>query len=291
MTTSLPRDVIARLITLDPALGPDLIKGSLALVAPFHEKAGYRAPRVARDLRYGEHERHRLDVHTSAATGRRLRPVLLFVHGGGFVGGDKELPGTPLYDFVGAWAVRHGWTGVTMNYRLAPGHTWPSGARDVAAATAWVRAGISSYGGDPERVVVAGHSAGAVHVASFIAGQGGTSPDHVRGAALLSGIYDLTGDGTPGQAYFSGHPGELVSSLPGLLATSVPLLFSVAERDPVYFQEQAAVLIAAWQARHGTLPNIAYVPGHNHISEIASLGVDDEALGVALARFIGRHTG
>jgi acetyl esterase/lipase len=39
-------------------------------------------------------------------------PVFLFVHGGGFVGGDKHVPGTPMYDHIGAWAVRHGWVGL-----------------------------------------------------------------------------------------------------------------------------------------------------------------------------------
>ena len=95
----------------------------------------------------------------------------MFVHGGGFIGGDKHVPGSPMYDHVGAWAVRNGWVGVTITYRLAPEHTWPSGAQDVAAAAAWVRDNIASYGGDPSRIVVAGHSAGCVHVASYLAGQ------------------------------------------------------------------------------------------------------------------------
>lgn len=284
MTNGLPRDVIEQLSAMDPAIGPDLIQGSWALVTPFHEKLGYTAPRVERDLAYGDHERQRLDVHTSA--GQRDAPVLVFVHGGGFVAGDKHVPGAPMYDHVGAWAVRHGWTGVTITYRLAPGHTWPAGAEDVAAAVAWVRGHIADYGGDPARIVVAGHSAGAVHVASFIAGQGGGSADGVRAGALLSGIYDLSVRGDLERAYFGDLPADTVSSLPALLDTRIPLLFSVAERDPAMFHDQAARAVAAWLARHGTVPNLAYAQGHNHISEIASLGVDDDALGVALARFI-----
>lgn len=284
MTSGLPRDVIAQLSAMDPAIGPDLIQGSWALVTPFHEKLGYTAPRVVRDLAYGDHERQRLDVHTDA--GQRDAPVLVFVHGGGFVAGDKHVPGTPMYDHVGAWAVRHGWTGVTITYRLAPGHTWPAGAEDVAAAVAWVQGHIADYGGDPARIVVAGHSAGAVHVASFIAGQGGGGADGVRGGALLSGVYDLSVRGDMERAYFGDLPADKVSSLPGLLDTRIPLLFSVAERDPAMFHDQAARAVAAWLARHAAVPNLAFAQGHNHISEIASLGVDDDALGVALARFI-----
>jgi triacylglycerol lipase len=290
MTTSLPHDVISRLITMNPQLGPDLVTGSWAELTPFHERAGYRAPQVKRDLRYSDGERNRLDVHTDGTTPAVPRPVLLFVHGGGFVGGDKVIPGTPQYDFVGAWAVRHGWTGVTMTYRLAPAHAWPAGAEDVAAAVAWVRAQIGSYGGDPERLVLVGHSAGAVHVASFLAGQGGRgSLEGIRGAALLSGIYELSAGVAP--AYFGDEPPERTSTLPALLGTRVPLLFSVAERDPAPFPAQAAAVVAAWLAQHGTVPNLVRVSGHNHISEIGSLGVDDAALGTALARFVDRQTG
>jgi triacylglycerol lipase len=154
---------------------------------------------------------------------------------------------------------------------------------------AWVREHVAEYGGDPARIVVAGHSAGATHVASYIAGQGDASPEGVRGAALLSGIYDLSARSELERAYFGDLPAQTVSSLPGLLDTRVPLLFSVAERDPAMFHDQAAGAVAAWRTRHGTVPNLAYAQGHNHISEIASLGVDDSALGVALARFIDTH--
>jgi acetyl esterase/lipase len=153
----LPPDVIDALTALDPEITPELVQESWALLKPFHEKVGHAAPRVDRDLRYGDDPRHRLDVHT---TGRgpagEPAPVFLFVHGGGFIGGDKHVPGTPMYDHIGAWAVRNGWVGVTMTYRLAPEHTWPAGAEDVAAAVRWVRDSIASYGGDPDRIVVAG---------------------------------------------------------------------------------------------------------------------------------------
>lgn len=287
MTTALPRDVIDQLTALDPEIGPDLVQRSWALVTPFHEKLGFTAPTVVRDLSYGPDERHRLDVHTSDSLGGA--PVLVFAHGGGFVQGDKHIEGTPMYDHVGAWAVRHGAVGVTITYRLAPDHTWPSGAEDVAAAVAWVRANIEDHGGNPERIVVAGHSAGAVHVASYLAGQGGGSTAGVRGAALLSGIYDVSTRTDPEHVYFGDRPAETVSSLPGLVKTDIPLLFSIAERDPDGFHEQAARVVAAWRAARRPVPNIAYAEGHNHISEIASLGVDEDALGTALARFIDRH--
>ena len=292
MTEQLPPDVIARLTGIGSAITPDLVATSWSLLRPFHDKVGYQAPKIDRDLRYGAHERHRLDMHTSGEEDGA--PVLVFVHGGGFIGGDKVVPGTPQYDHIGAWAVRNGWVGVTITYRLAPEHTWPAGAQDVAAAVQWVRGNIAAYGGDPARIVVAGHSAGCVHVASFVAGQGGGALDGIRGAALLSGFYQIPDGAERGEleaAYFGTRPSAEVSTLPGLLASEVPLIFAVAERDPRFSQGQVAGLTAAWFAAKGEVPHVIYSAGHNHVSQIGSVGVDDLAMGAQLARFVNRVTG
>jgi acetyl esterase/lipase len=295
VSTSLPGEVTRQILGLGAAITPEMVQGSWALLTPYHEKLGYQAPRVHRDRSYGDFERNRLDIHAPDSSGRQPgagSPVVLFVHGGGFVGGDKHVPGTPMYDHVGAWAVRHGAVGVTMTYRLAPEHVWPAGARDVAAAVAWTRENIGSYGGDPGRIVIVGHSAGAVHVASYLAGQGGGTLSGISGAALLSGIYDLDmrHRSELEHIYFGDHPADEVSTLPHLVASPVPLLFSIAEHDPHPFHAQALGVASAWYAAHRRMPAMAWVGGHNHISEIASLGVDSGALGVALARFVATVT-
>ena len=294
MVEQLPQDVIARLRALDTAITPELAQASWALLTPFHEKLGYTAPRIVRDLRYGEHERHRLDVHAAGEpsgdrTANHAVPVFVFVHGGGFVAGDKHHPGTPTYDMVGAWAVRHGWVGVNITYRYAPEVKWPAGAEDVAAAVGWLREHIAEYGGDPDRIIVAGNSAGATHVADFAAGHGG-DPAGVRGVALISGIYTArpAAPGAPPHPYY-GVPDPAHASLPGLVESHVPLLFAVAERDPERFHTAAAETVAAWVARHGTVPDLVWMDGHNHMSAVGSLGVDEPALGVALARFVERY--
>ena len=299
MTEQLPPHVIAQLTGMGSAITPELIATSWALLTPFHDKVGFTAPKVDRDLAYGDHERHRLDVHASGeggGAGNQGAPVFVFVHGGGFVGGDKHVPGTPMYDHVGAWAVRNGWVGVTITYRLAPEFTWPSGAQDVAAAVQWVRDNIAAYGGDPARIVVAGHSAGCVHVASYVAGHGSTGRgggrlDGVKGAGLLSGFYQIPDGAERGEleaAYFGTRPSAEVNTLPGLLDTGIPLIFAIAERDPGFSQSQVAALTAAWFAKKGTVPAVIWSEGHNHISQIGSIGVDDLALGAQLARFVNR---
>lgn len=186
---SLPAEVMEELRRIGREFTPETIETVRRLLAPLHEADGYRAPRIERNLSYGPDSRHRLDVHTAA--GRPAdRPVLLYVHGGGFVGGDKSDPELPYYDHLGGWAVRNGMVAVTTTYRLAPQHRWPAAAQDIAAAVGWTRKHVTDLGGDPDNIVLAGQSAGAAHVASFVAGHGGTGAESLAGAVMLSGIYD-----------------------------------------------------------------------------------------------------
>ncbi|MFE1983633.1 alpha/beta hydrolase [Streptomyces mirabilis] len=276
----------AEVIRQTPAeVTPELIQNMWALFALAHEARGHQAPVIERDLTYGPDPRHRLDVHTSRAF-QDPAPVLVFVQGGGFVAGDKHTPGMPYYDHIGRWAVDRGIVAVTVNYRLAPDHTFPAGAEDVTAAVDWVRTNIGAHGGDPQRIVLAGHSAGAAHVAGSLAGHGGPKPDVVA-AALLSGIYDLR-EAEKNEllsAYYGSDPSAYTAreALPSLHTCGVPLLAAVAELDPPLFQAQADAVQDAASV-------FVRVDGHNHISEIVSLGVDDGPLGQPLLRFIEEHT-
>ena len=120
------------------------------------------------DIAYGPDERHRLDVFAPAARPGRAMPVVLFVPGGGFVGGAKSREGVPFYQNVGVFFAKNGVVGVTMNYRLAPKHMWPAGGEDVAAALRWIRKNIAEFGGDPERIFLFGQSAGGTHAAHYV---------------------------------------------------------------------------------------------------------------------------
>ena len=89
---------------------PAVLEASHALYTPFHESEPYRAVQVVRDLAYGADDRNRLDLFKPDPLCGNA-PVLLFVHGGGFIGGGKKRPGTPYQDNVALWAVRHGMIG------------------------------------------------------------------------------------------------------------------------------------------------------------------------------------
>ncbi len=100
-------------------------------------------------------KRHRLDVYRSVDV-REDAPVLLQIHGGGWMIGNKDQQGLPLMYHLAA----RGWVCVAINYRLSPRGTWPDHLVDCKRALAWIRAHIAEYGGDPDYVVVTGGSAG-----------------------------------------------------------------------------------------------------------------------------------
>jgi triacylglycerol lipase len=276
------------------AIGREILPAvmpSQAIYAGQHETEPYAGIKVTRDARYGPHERNRLDVFAEAGAGGK-RPIFVFVHGGGFVMGDKRAtPDSPYLDNVALWAARHGLVGINITYRLAPEFKFPSGAEDLAAAVAWAREHAAEFGGDPDRIFVMGTSAGAVHVADFIAQpQFSGARSGVKGAILLSGIYDVTfGGAPPAPAYYGEDASkwDSMSSLPGLLESAVPIMFLLAEFDPEPFERQALHVLDKWTQRHGSWPFFVRLMGHNHLTETFHLNTGDDYLGTQLLRFIG----
>jgi len=134
------------------------------LLLPF--RFSRRGIDITRDLRYGEAKRNVLDVYRPTDpewSGRRL-PVVLQVHGGGWMIGNKAQQGQPLLSRL----VPTGFVGVSANYRLAPGAVFPAQLIDVKRAIAWVKEHIDEYGGDPDRIVITGGSAGG-HLSALAA--------------------------------------------------------------------------------------------------------------------------
>jgi acetyl esterase/lipase len=181
--------------------------------------------------------------------------------------------------------------GVTMNYRLAPEHRFPAGAEDVASAVAWLRANVADHGGDPERIVLAGSSAGATHIAGYVALPDlhpGGEPG-IRGLVLLSGAYDLPAfdDEAVLGAYFGDRSGwEAASPLAGLVGSGLPVMVVVAEHDPPVSHRQAAIAFTALYERGGRVPHLVYAAGHNHFTEVFHLNTADRLLGDQIAAFV-----
>lgn len=143
---------------------------------------------AASGVAYGGHSRQRLDVYAPAEKGGAARPVIVFFYGGSWSSGERGG-----YAFVGRALASRGFVTVISDYRLAPEVTYPGFVEDGAAAVRWVRAHAGDYGGDGERIVLAGHSAGA-YIAAMLATDGrwlGADRKAVRGLAGLAGPYDF----------------------------------------------------------------------------------------------------
>src|SRR3984885_13161455 len=178
---------------MDPTVGQ--------LYAPLFPKEIWAGVSIERDIAYGSDPLQKLDVFTpDGAKGKKL-PVLLFVHGGGFTRGDKHGDFYP--DNITLWAAKNGMVGVNIDYRLAPVDPCPAGVKDLAASIAWTRANIARYGGDPNSVVLFGHSAGANHVADYAAHPEvrGAEASSVKGVILLSPAYSTAPGGRPNAYY------------------------------------------------------------------------------------------
>jgi triacylglycerol lipase len=275
---------------LGSALSAEGYARTKALFAPLQTAPAAADLNIERDIAYGAHPLQTVDVYSPTAAGQP-RSVVVFVHGGGFVGGDKHEDGGPFYDNVGIWAVTQGFVGVLINYRLAPHSTWPGGSEDVSAAVNWVGEHIHRFGGDPERVVLMGHSAGAAHAAGCLAvpADGRHSRHAIAAFIGVSGIYDL-GIAPVNTAYFGAdetlYPSR--SPLPGILRSSIPLCFAIAEYDPPLVAKHFVSVLSGRLAAGEKLPYIVQVPGHNHFSAILHLNTHEVDFGAALSGFIER---
>ncbi|HZF53391.1 MAG TPA: alpha/beta hydrolase [Polyangiaceae bacterium] len=287
----MPQDITDAIRRIHRDTEMSSIVASIRAIAPLLESAPFPGVDLARDLPYGPHERHRLDVFRPTDRAGEPRPVLLFAPGGGFIGGDKSIPGIPFYDNIGAWAARNGLVGVNINYRLAPQHQWPSGAEDVSAAVDWIKEHIADHGGDPGRIFVSGTSAGAVHVASYLTGPYGAA-QKVTGAILLSCLFDMpTCERSPlFLAYFGSDEAKYPeqSTLKGMVETPVPALVALAELDTSDFERQTLAYVNAYFQARGEWPNLIRVMGHNHFTLAFHIGSADDSLAGQMLGFIRR---
>ncbi|MDK2762319.1 MAG: alpha/beta hydrolase, partial [Sphingopyxis sp.] len=144
------------------------------------------------DQPYGRGPRQSLDIWVpdSIEEGDRL-PVVIFFYGGGWDSGDRDS-----YGFAGRALARRGFIVVVPDYRLVPKAYWPDYIEDGAAAVAWTHEHIAKLGGDPDRIALMGHSAGAYNAAMIALDPQWlravkSDPSIIRGVAGLAGPYDF----------------------------------------------------------------------------------------------------
>jgi acetyl esterase/lipase len=202
-----------------------------------------------------------LDIYTPDGAGGKPRPVILWVHGGGFVAGSAATVAD--YTILLAHA---GYTVASLDYSLAPGSRYPVPVRQGNAALRYLRGNAGKFGGDPARIVLGGDSAGAQIASQLAAVQtdpalaqamgltAALPPGTLRGVVLFCGIYDLStvgGTGFPAlRTYLWAYTGSRdwtsypeinqLSTVRHVTAQYPPTFLSDGDADP--FRSQAAEL-------------------------------------------------
>jgi acetyl esterase/lipase len=234
-----------------------------------------------------EQKRHQLDVYLPA--GKSGFPLLMFVHGGAWRSGVKDL-----YGPLGTAFARQGVGVVVPNYRLSPGVRHPEHVRDVARAFAWAAGHAKELGADPARLYVSGHSAGG-HLVALLAldprylKEQSVAPETVKGVIGISGPYllgprlfpEVFGDDPPARA--DAFPLNHVQDRAG--ASLPPFLLLAADMDYPGLLPSARGLEAAL-VKQGASATLREITGRDHITIISKAAQPDDPTAKAILEFI-----
>jgi acetyl esterase/lipase len=227
--------------------------------------------------------------------------VIVFVHGGAWQSGDRNTP-LDVYGKLGRRLVARGILTVVPSYRLAPEFRHPEAVRDVARAIAWTFAHIERFGGDPRRVFLMGHSAGA-HLVALAATDArwlraeGIDTRSLAGVIAISGPYDIALMSASGAHFFARDLAASTFGSPEVYADASPIahlgksptppfLLVVGENDPESLRTQHTRFEAALRSAHLRVRGFL-ARGRNHFSILFRLGEAGDALGNAIVRFVG----
>jgi acetyl esterase len=280
------------------ALGPVLDAGSVYRIYG-SLRAAMPTDGVKRtsDVTYGPDPRNVVDIYEPSPRPATAAPVLIFVHGGAFVGGTNKT-----YENIGYYFARHGVVTVLPTYRVAPAHPWPAGVEDVGKAVRWTRDHAPEYNGDPARTFLFGHSAGATHVGAYalerrFQPRGGSG---LAGVILASGLYDPALDAMwstpaiikPDGAYYGSDTSTYAarSTASHLDAPRIPTLIYEVELDPPEMVVGSGSVFSALCHRDRACPTFYRFLQYDHISSVAAINTGDETVSGSILDFI-RGTG
>ncbi len=237
--------------------------------------------RGRRDLAYGSDALQRLDLFPAAGGGPS--PLMVYIHGGYWKGGDKanrRFP-APVYNRAGiAWA--------PVNYRLSPGCTMDDIVADIRHALAWLYRNAPAHGADPDRIYVSGSSAGG-HLTGMALAPGwhaacGVPEDIVKGACAMSGLFDLA------PMRLTSHQDNLALDDDAIARNSpirhpparpLPVVVAWGADESEEFRRQSEDYAAALEAA-GCPVTVIPAAGHNHFSLIGEMARETSPVGRAM---------
>jgi len=228
--------------------------------------------RATQAIHYGKGERNKLDIY-QPANNAGTAPVIVFFYGGNWVSGKRED-----YAFVGQALAKRGFVVVVPDYRLYPEARYPDFLDDAAQAVAWTEREIGNYGGDPKRVFVMGHSAGAYNAAMLALdarwlGKQGVEPESLRGWIGLAGPYDFLPVQNKTTRPVFNYPDTPPDSQPvqHVSAGAPPALLIAAYEDKtVNPVRNTGALATRLREKHVPVREL-YYDGVNHATLVASL--------------------
>ena len=221
--------------------------------------------RVASALPYAAGPRRKLDVYTprNATAGLAGMPVVVFFYGGSWSSGNRSG-----YGFVGRALAAQGFVVIIPDYRLVPEVTYPGFVEDGAAAVRWAQAHAADYGGDPARIVLAGHSAGA-YIAAMLAIDDrwlGADRSRIKGLVGLAGPYDFAPfDISVTKAAFGAWPKPEDTQPVNLVRPGdPPALLAYGDRATTVLPRNSVALASRLRADAVPVTTMAY-PGLGHV--------------------------
>jgi len=251
-------------------------------------RSGYR---VERDIPYGAEKRQRLDLYVPDGF-KAPAPAVLFLYGGGFVAGRKSE-----YRIVGQALTSAGIIVGIADYGLFPEFRFPTFVEDGARALVAFRALLSDVGGDPKRVFVAGHSAGA-YIAAMLAANpryllaAGGADGVLRGAIGMAGAYDFLPITSPQRIQiFGGSDRVETQPIHFVDGKRPPMLLLTGGKDSIVLPRNTKNLAAKLRAYKSSVEEIVY-PSVSHAGMMLALAPGFRRIAPVRAdiiRFIETH--
>lgn len=261
--------------------------------------------KTLRDLPYAGKKSHpyqKLDLFIPDEAAAKPRPVFILIHGGGWAMGDKST--SSFVEPKTTWLMKGGYLVASINYRLAPAAKHPAQVEDVLKSVAWVQKHVARHGGDPQRIYLLGHSAGA-HLAALAAVDSerqkaaGIDAKSIRGVILLDGAgYDiprqypaLREGGYMQKIYhhaFTTDPAAQRDASPVHRVTTRPppfLILHVARRADSRLQSN---LLADALREKGGEAKVIPIPDKTHATINADCGKKDDPVTKAIVAFLSR---
>ncbi|HEV7292991.1 MAG TPA: alpha/beta hydrolase [Devosia sp.] len=246
---------------------------AVSVMDPFNLPAAMDSgtAKVGDGIAYADGPRHKLDIYAPEQRGDAA-PVVFFIYGGGWSRGERSD-----YQFAGRALASRGFVTVIADYRLVPEVTYPGFLEDSAKALRWVQDNIATYGGDPNRLFLAGHSAGAYNSVmlaldpSFLRDYGVTLT--IRGVAALSGPYDFYpfeyGEVTA--AFGSAPNPEGTQPINLVTSDAPPMYLATGTTDPIVRMQNTERFAQKLQ-QNGVWVTTRYYEGFGHMEPVIAMG-------------------